>query len=598
MQAKIEEFLYNALESAIRRSDIPSVAFLRKFGADLNEPLMDGYNALHLAITEGKITLVGWLLDNKVDIQRRTAKGIRTFHLALMHYQDEIAELLLRRGADIDEFDDDGETALHKAMTAHEGLAEWLVQHGANVHKLTKDTKFSALAIATMLLIDGITHKAIPCLIKAGADPTEVLWKKDLAVTPLHLAVKYDSLEIVRCFVSKGINLEVRTWEGFTPLQLAALETNDSRGSPRLVTFLAKHGAKVDATWGKNRSTALHLAIERNNKEMVDCLIRCGADIERTNGEGHTPLQYAAIGVNGDCGRPKMVNFLVKLGANVNARSRNGYTALTAAVANKNKEMIACLLQNGADINRLDGNGHAPVHTAILDLRDDAKSSESFLRFLFKHGGDPNVKTRKGQTPLCLATLYADMDILDVLVLSGANVDEIENFPRDLAPPKVSKMKRSRCQQQDAASRKEQVGPPLHKAVKARDKEAIRTLLQNGADIDELYRGQPPLHTALGEAILREKFDVVFLLLEEGANINLENSLGFTPLQIAALFDQQELVQRLIARGGDLQKQSSFGHAAVDLCQLAVQNPELFGQLKEALKRNWRLCRTEGFNPI
>jgi ankyrin repeat protein len=66
-------------------------------------------------------------------------------------------------------------------------------------------------------------------------------------------------------------------------------------------------------------STALMVAISKNRKEMVEALIRAGADVNARDDTGMTPLMYAAMR-----GSLEIVKFLHKSGADINARADLG----------------------------------------------------------------------------------------------------------------------------------------------------------------------------------------------------------------------------------------------------------------------------------
>src|SRR5262245_45086685 len=81
------------------------------------------------------------------------------------------------------------------------------------------------------------------------------------------------------------------------------------------------NAAQVDGT------TALHWAVEADDLEMADLLIRAGARVAVANREGVMPMQLAALN-----GSAAMLEGLIKAGANVNAPlNGSGDTALMMA---------------------------------------------------------------------------------------------------------------------------------------------------------------------------------------------------------------------------------------------------------------------------
>ena len=130
------------------------------------------------------------------------------------------------------------------AANGHRNVAEFLLDHGANVN---------------------------------GADGLEQ--------TPLHSAADRGSDDVAKLLIERGANIDARDFLDATPLHYAAL-----RGHRNIVALLVARGATVNAksTTGK---TALHLAATAGNKEIVTFLLAHGADAKITNSDGQTPLQ-------------------------------------------------------------------------------------------------------------------------------------------------------------------------------------------------------------------------------------------------------------------------------------------------------------------
>jgi len=79
--------------------------------------------------------------------------------------------------------------------------------------------------------------------------------------------------------------------------------------------------------------------------------------------------------------------------------------------------------------------------------------------------------------------------------------------------------------------------------------EAVRQLLDNGADVDKKTL-RFPRQTALHDAVLGAKEDVVKLLLQRGAKQNIADDAGNTPLHVAALQANVSLARLLMAADG------------------------------------------------
>ena len=129
-----------------------------------------------------------------------------------------------------------------------------------------------------------------------------------------------------------------------------------------LYTFLSKADTditKIDyAGW-----TPMHRAIETNNIEILQLLIfkSNNTNLGFTNRQGRTPLIYAISKGNLD-----VIEFLVKNGADTNFENELGWTPLTRAINAENIDTVSLLCENGADLNMPNPKGWTPIHKAIL----------------------------------------------------------------------------------------------------------------------------------------------------------------------------------------------------------------------------------------
>ena len=115
------------------------------------------------------------------------------------------------------------------------------------------------------------------------------------------------------------------------------------RGYKEVVDSLIKAGADINAA-DKNSYTALIWVSRNGHKEIVDSLIKGGAHINAVDNRGYTALMRVSFN-----GHKEIVESLIKAGANVNAVTNNGFTALMGASNNGNKEIVDNLIKNGAN---------------------------------------------------------------------------------------------------------------------------------------------------------------------------------------------------------------------------------------------------------
>lgn len=105
---------------------------------------------------------------------------------------------------------------------------------------------------------------------------------------------------------------------------------------------------------GENRT--LHGCIRINDQKEIEALILAGVDVNEMDGEGRSPLHWAA-----DQGRLGAVEFLLRHGADPNLQDEDGCTPLHNAVICKHKAICECLCAAGADPTCVDHEGDSAL---------------------------------------------------------------------------------------------------------------------------------------------------------------------------------------------------------------------------------------------
>lgn len=163
---------------------------------------------------------------------------------------------------------------------------------------------------------------------------------------------------------------------------------------------------------GPDGRTALMIAVQKADDELVVQLLAAGADVNATNALGGSVLMFAAIG--GDAG---ITGLLLDAGARHDVRASLGWTALGLAAVKGHVEVARTLLDAGADQRARDAYGWTPLmraahhgHTRVVGL------------LLESPGADLSLVQESGATALHIAAADGEPDVIELLLGRGAVV--------------------------------------------------------------------------------------------------------------------------------------------------------------------------------
>jgi len=197
----------------------------------------------------------------------------------------------------------------------------------------------------------------------------------DPGETPLHFLARGESTENVKEYLDylKHKNISVddevnedfydeinvkNTENGLTPLHFAVIAQKYN-----MVDTLLKAGADVNAKCNDQR-TPLHIAAQKDNVDMVNRLLKAGADVNAENSQQMTPLNFAVY-----AGYINIVRILLATkDINVNASADDGVTVLHVAVMCERDHLIPDLIRNGVNPNVL-YEGRTAAQLAISNDR-------------------------------------------------------------------------------------------------------------------------------------------------------------------------------------------------------------------------------------
>ncbi|MYC98390.1 MAG: hypothetical protein F4X13_03885 [Gammaproteobacteria bacterium] len=307
-------------------------------------------------------------------------------------------------------------------------------------------------------------------------------------------------------------------------------------------------------------------AAQRGEAEEIRNLLRQGADPSAAQPDGMTALHWSALNDQLD-----IVETLIFAGATLQPATRvGGYTPLHLASRAGNADVVAALLDAGANPDILTGTGAASLHFAA-----EADALE-VVNALVGHGADVNVRDGySSRTPAMFAAARNSAGALQALLDAGADPDlvsDTRDFSEIEAADREERTRRQRIREAEkdpepeeepgaqrpgqgrggfpgagagqgnepeippdgpkVLSSIEQIGiqggfSPLHYAVRNGQADAMRVLVDGGADINLPSADQS---SPLLLATINGNYDLARTLLEAGADPNLLSDDGAGPL--------------------------------------------------------------------
>lgn len=191
--------------------------------------------------------------------------------------------------------------------------------------------------------------------------------------TPLHIAVQKGDPEWVDLLLSAHFNVNARRKNNITPLHDAVFS-----GNIEMVKLLLEKGAKINAKMEFGSGTPLFHAIDRNNFEIVKILLDKGADVNVKNKEKEHVI-FLAIENN----QVDTVQQLLRYGVDVHTTEhKHGFTPLHLAASLGNEEIVKMLLKYFANPNATANNNSTPL---LCASQNDQQNIVKILSNLESH---------------------------------------------------------------------------------------------------------------------------------------------------------------------------------------------------------------------
>jgi ankyrin repeat protein len=390
-------------------------------------------------------------------------------------------------------------------------------------------------------------------LIRAGADANAA---NDFRMTPLSQACTNGSAAFVDLLLKAGANPNTTIATGVPPIMACARS-----GSAEAVRMLIAGDADVNAREPSQNQTALMWAAAEHHPDVVRILIEAKANFLAHTKNGFTALHFAAR--EGDV---ESARLLLAAGVNIDIKSQpdlapgaadgeqgnplagrralsatasDGATPLLVATMRAQVPLALFLLEQSADPNVADA-GLTPLHWAASTWENgtanpvygfdepmagisDRKAKLQLVRSLLAHGANPNARITRtkpafaggytdpvGATPFLLASSVDDVEMMRILLDAGAD-------PKLMTATNATAV-------MAAAALNHAVGESA--VTEQQAMAAVKFLLDQGLSAGGVTTFN---ENALFGPAYRGWNTLLELLIEKGADVNIESKAGVTP---------------------------------------------------------------------
>ena len=372
---------------AIKTGNVGVARLLLSQGSDHKTRCNNGKGPLELALDAGSKEMATYLLKGGVSPDEVGANGDPLILKAVTLRDLPVVELLLKYKVNPDAAGKDGRAALHVA--AEQRLPKYLeILLAAGANKELKDDSGGTplwYALGSANQKEKKVSACLELLLNVGADAS-VTGVKQRPI--LCEAVRRGAIYDVRKLITHGADVNLAGEEdGLTPVAIAA-----ASDSGVMLELLFKNGA--------DSGEQIYQALADQDLSLLELLLTAGASPDSWNGGQNDSIVASCVRSE----NAEMVELVLRHGAEPMAKGREGETPLHMAIAMRNSEMVASLLKYGHDPNQYFAK---PASKEFLALT----KKESMRWFLGKE---------RRLTPLMMASNNGDLDIIRSLMAHGA----------------------------------------------------------------------------------------------------------------------------------------------------------------------------------
>ncbi|KFY82496.1 hypothetical protein V498_08570, partial [Pseudogymnoascus sp. VKM F-4517 (FW-2822)] len=482
--------------------------------------------------------LLAVLLNNGVNPNQQDITGIvyiTPLYMASRHGSAAAVRTLLQHGAITTVLRAGKSTSLHTAAASgHRDVVRELV--GKDRSLLEANQPVTPLALAAL---NG-RWKTVDVLLQLGADPDAGIKPgPNNSWPPLCSAASWGQTKTVEVLLKGNADPNIRgPSDQDTPLWFAIIggesiaccrsllagraDPNHTLLQPPLIVELMGSALSVDnilpiarILFDNERPinlnaadsygvTGLMQASRKGEPALVGWLLDNGADINAVDSNDRSALFYGA-----EANHPAVVEELLKWSPDLlmTDHSNLSKTILQTAMDADNPLLVEMLLEAGADESQNTDSGSTLINLAVVSRKPE------IVKILVKRKADINHPDRYGWSPVLDAVGFVrDEQLVRILVDSGANLqDTLENSGRGI----------------------------LHLAMSA-SPEILKILFEFHKAIDLDHRDKDE-NTPIMSIDSDINLDCLKLVIKAGADINVQNSDGYTPLTNAMIYESPKV---------------------------------------------------------
>ncbi|GFY79988.1 ankyrin repeat protein [Trichonephila inaurata madagascariensis] len=494
------------LHYAIKSGNMEIVEYLVEHGANSNIP--DAHNLRPLDYAIKNTALVKYLVDNGADINVRNP----IFHFVKLDDLDMV-EYLAQHGADLNVKNTSAQTLLHYATELeHTEIAKYLIDHGVGIN--TRDISSGKSPLHFAMSMKNI--EVANYLIEHGAD---VNVKDSYGLAPLHLAVNLGNQEILEYLIKNNANIDVRDSEGWTPLIHAV-----RHGQLDKVKYLIKNGADIDILGNEGWTLFEHaeqwIDDRRILKNVIDNDRRYADDDPSHQKRLKDAASWEKTGKD-------MLDYLKGVTKNTIQEEESNY-----------------IDQMQAD----DSSSYVEDQPALQSNRDGYADMEKSLQEKL-HGDEIRKQSNE--------EAKKDIEVKKVTVENDSSSNKTEKQTKPIEDEQKTVMASVIENNDDEdLNAKDSMGyTALHKAVFSKHFDEVKLLIDKGARVDVQDKHEL---TPLFYAVMKNDEKMIKFLVETG-NVNVNLGKYNNPLGIAISHGYMELAEYLINKGANLDQQDSIG---------------------------------------